>query len=153
MAGNRPGGVTVLAILEFLGGILDLGGGAYYLNYVGSLVSAYGLSATNVTDYYAFYAIELVFGLIALAVGYAFWTGKAWGWRLGIFASIASVIYSLGFGAYFVSVYGDYTELSGGAIGLIVSLIVIYYLTRPHVKAYFGTGQPTMMPPPPPPPM
>lgn len=151
MAGPRPGGVTVLAVLEFLGGIIGLGAGAYYLNDVNNIAASLGYTISDVPDFLAFYGIELAVGILALLVGYGLWKGIGWGWTLGVLLSAVNVIYAFGFGAYFVATYGDYTELSSSLASLVVALIVIYYLTRPHVKAFFGKGPAAFAAPPPPP--
>jgi hypothetical protein len=40
---------------------------------------------------------------------------------------------------------------AGSIVGLILQVLILYYLTRPHVKAFFGKG--TMVPAQPVPPV
>jgi len=63
----------------------------------------------------------VIVGLISLAVAYGFWTGSGWGWWLGIILAILQI----------VSIF------SLNVIGFIIGIIMVYYLTRPHVKAWF----------------
>ena len=55
--------------------------------------------------------------------------GKGWAWTLGIIIFVLSMISNL-----IQVVFGNYSS----AIGVVIDLGIIYYITRPHVKAYFG---------------
>jgi hypothetical protein len=142
MATERPFGVVILVILEVLGalGLLGIGGllvagGGFFamlgtipgLEFIAGLIVAVG-------------AILLLLGIISLIVAWGLWTGQGWAWTLAIVLTIISLI---------ISIPG---ALAGvGVIGLIIDIIILYYLTRPHVKAFFGKGPPAEAPPPPPP--
>ncbi len=115
---NRPTGVTVLAILEILGGLAGLGFGAALIGNVSTLRSALG-------------ALALIFGILALVLGIGFLGGKGWAWTLGIVVGVLNIITSL-----VQTAIGFYNSI----IGIIFPIIIIYYLMRPHVKAFFGKG-------------
>lgn len=97
---NRPLGITILAILAVLGGLVSLA--------VGAFASGFGL-------------VLVIIGLVELAVAYGYWTGKSWGWWLGIVGAVLDIvsIFSLNY------------------FGFIIGIIMLYYLTRPNVKAWF----------------
>jgi uncharacterized membrane protein (DUF2068 family) len=129
MREHRPTGITILAVLEVIGGLALLLGGAGSLA-GGAIIGSGGLAGLG--------AVLLILGLVSFAVAYGLWTGRGWAWTVALILSIISVIIngvSIAFGNY------------GSIVGLIIALIIIYYLTRPHVKAFFGKGGTTMPPP------
>jgi hypothetical protein len=80
---------------------------------------------------YALGALALIFGILGLVLGIGFLGGKGWAWTLGIVVGALNIIVSLvetGIGFY------------SSIIGIIFPIIIIYYLMRPHVKAFFGKG-------------
>src|SRR5436309_8934778 len=151
----RPTGVTVLAVLCIIAAIAFLLGGAvliglglvigtYAASQVTSSLATAGFSGlaslgagTIAAIITAIGAIALILGILYLAVGVGFLGGKGWAWTLGIIVSIIGIVLDvvqIGFGAY------------SNVLGLIIGIIIVYYLTRPHVKAFFGTGSPMMSP-------
>ncbi len=115
---KRPTGVTVLAILELLGGLAGLGAGAILIGNSSALYSALG-------------GLALIFGILSLVLGIGFLGGKRWAWTLGIVVGVLNIITSIAESA--IGMYGD-------IVGIIFPIIIIYYLMRPHVKAFFGKG-------------
>lgn len=111
----RPTGVTILAVLAAIAGIISLFIGILLLVAVAILASAL-LVANGVTDF-------------VLAIGYM--DGSGWAWMLAMI-----------FGA--VNIVGSIIEiaigLSNNVLGIVISVITILYLTRPKVKAFFGRG-------------
>jgi drug/metabolite transporter (DMT)-like permease len=133
---KRPLGVTILAILAILAGIGGLigGGGSMALP---SIISATGKSMSlpfPMVYFYAIGAVLLILGLISFFVAYGFWTGKRWAWMIGIILAILNII----FGAVNIAI-GSYSAI----VSIIFYLIIIFYLTRPHIKAWFGRGPAT----------
>lgn len=134
---SRPTGVTILAVLEFIVGIFALLGGTGAL--VGSaFAGVFGYGA--LTGLLAALGVFLLLtGILALIVGWGMWTGKGWAWAVGLVLAAIGIVSSL-------------VSLPGSIISIVIDLLIIYYLTRPHIKAYFGKGQPaqTMAPASPP---
>ncbi len=136
---KRPTGVTVLAILEILGGLAGLVGGAALIG-VAALVSSSnfatlypqlaGIGSVS-TLLYALGALALIFGILGLVLGIGFLGGKGWAWTLGIVVGILNIV---------VSIAETAIGFSSNIIGIIFPIIIIYYLMRPHVKAFFGKG-------------
>ena len=134
MAGTgaaRPTGVTILAALAFIGGILGiLGSLAIVLG--GAVVSTVSGSAG---------AFIMIFGLATLALsvvelflGYGAWTLKAWAWQLGFILMALNIVVAL------------LTFLSGGSlfsllITLVFAAIIAYYLDTPEVRTAFAAPQ------------
>ncbi len=136
---KRPTGVTVLAILEILGGLAGLVGGAALIG-VAALVSSSnfatlypqlaGIGSVS-TLLYALGALALIFGILGLVLGIGFLGGKGWAWTLGIVVGILNIV---------VSIAETAIGFSSNIIGIIFPIIIIYYLMRPHVKSFFGKG-------------
>ena len=147
----RPTGVTVLAVLDILGFIFGLIGGIGLIGIAALSTSALatqypGLSSISgaASLLYALGAIVLIFGILSLIVAIGFLGGKGWAWTFGIVVGIISIVISIAEAI----IIGASTNV----VGIIFQIIIIYYLTRPHVKAFFGKGT-TMPPPMQPPPM
>ena len=107
---HRPLGVTLVAILTAIGGLIFLGSGLVLL------IVGIGF-------------ILLVLGIAYLVMAYGLWKGKGWAWTITLILSVISIISAI------VSIaYGGY----GAIINIIINAVIIYYLYRPNVKAYFG---------------
>jgi len=115
----RPTGVTVLGVLTILIGLFGTLGGAALVMSPDTVVA--GLSA-----------LAFVIGLLYIAAGIGFLQGHGWAWTLGILVSILSLIRNLAEVAVGAAVFG--------IPGIIVAVIVIYYLMTPKVKTFFGRG-------------
>jgi hypothetical protein len=127
----RPIGITILGIIEILIGVLGflvsiaiIGVSALFstLPAVGTRISTVGVVIGGVF---------LFFSLIWLATGVGFLHGKGWAWTLGMIFTVLSIL-----GAAYVAFTGLYQ--AGYALGFWV--LMIFYLTRSRVKAFFGKG-------------
>ena len=107
---HRPLGVTIIAILTLIGGIIFLASGLFLL------IIGIGI-------------ILLALGIAYLVMAYGLWKGKAWAWTITLILSAIGIIVAI------VSiVLGNVAAI----INAIIHGIVIYYLYRPNVKAFFG---------------
>ncbi len=146
---RRPTGVTILGVLAILGGIALLVAGIALIG-LGLVIGTYAGSAfTNALSnagysglasisagtlaifLLALGAVILILGILYFAVGIGYFGGKGWAWTVGIIVTAISVVL-------------DIVQIGLGAVsnvfGLVIGLLIIYYLTRPHVKAFFGKG-------------
>jgi hypothetical protein len=126
----RPLGITLLAVLHilqaivfFLGGIALIVLGAFigrglfglprFLNGVVSLIGV----------------VVIVIGLLSLGLAWGLWTGKGWAWILSLVVAALGLIVSL-------------ISLARGRLGatvvLVLDAMIVYYLFRPNVRAFFG---------------
>ena len=118
--GNRPTGISILAILEIFGGIVAIISGLLIAIAGSSILGGLG----NILG-----IVAIISGLFAVAVGYGFWTGAKWSWWLAI------IIYALGIISSLASiVVGSILSV----IGLIIEALLLYYITRPGVKSWFN---------------
>lgn len=130
----RPTGVTILAILDLIGGVLAIIAG-------GTLAAVGGSGILGTLGYGSLLGglvavlggAILVFGFLAVTVGYGLWSGKSWAWMVAIALYAIGALFSLGSLAL-----GSYSSI----ISLAIYALVIWYLMKPHVKAYFGRGTP-----------
>ena len=143
----RPTGVAILAILDIIGGIIAL--------LVGGLlaVGSSALTAFYGTFIFAGFlavigGIVAVVGILAVLVGWGLWSGKGWAWTLAFVLAILGIV-----GGLISVAFGGFTSV----VGLLIDVLIVWYLLRPHVKAYFGRGiaaaQPASMAQNPPPTM
>ena len=124
---ERPLGVTILAILMMLGGLLSLMGLASATMY-GVLYLAYSGVA----------------GIIGLILGYSMWTLTPWARKAAIIWYIISLLLSIVMTAFIAAIIdaiypglGTMTAIIAILPSLIISLIVILYLNTGGVRAAF----------------
>jgi hypothetical protein len=127
-ASARPTGITILAILAAIGGVLGIVGGLG-VTLLGGLLSAY----TGV-----FGGLITIIGLAAIIVGvaqivsaYGFWTLKPWGWMVGVGIAVANIVIA-------VLWYLAGSGISNQILSVVISAVILYYLWQPSIKALFG---------------
>ena len=108
----RPGLVSAIAVLHFVGTALML------LAAVSMLITAFGSAAADRPTLFVFGVICLVFGAASLATGIGLWKMRDWGRTLQI------VLACIG--------------LLALPLGTIISILLLVYFTRPHVKILFS---------------
>jgi hypothetical protein len=121
---HRPTGITVLGALAGLKGALDL---LFALPVMGIGIIGAGVAAGLWNGF-----LSLASGLVWLAVAYGFFKLRPWTWTLALVVTGLAVLSTV------VSALWDPGWLLCGLFGLILPAIVLWYLTRPHVKAAFG---------------
>jgi hypothetical protein len=105
---QRPTGVVILTILEVIAAVYTLFAGA----------AAGTLLAFAAPVLAGLGGLFILIGLVELLLAWGLYTGKNW-------ARIVAIIFAI-------------LGLLAIPIGTIISIIILYYLTRPHVKAFFG---------------
>ena len=139
---NRPAGVTILAVLEFIGaaclallGVLVIvGAGAGFL---GSMSQGQGGMGGLMAMLGGALAVFLfVFAAIGGLVGWGLLTLKNW-------ARIVQIVFSaLGvLGTLFGLVHFSSAMMVGFVIRLAINGLIIWYLLQPNVAAAFNAGQ------------
>jgi len=120
---KRPMGVTIIAVLSAIGGVLAIIGG-FGLMALSSAVNAI-TSAAGVSAAYPLFSAS-VWGIILIALGvldligaYGAWNLKKWAWTLLIGLMVFSILQNLAF----MSVNGGSVILS-----LVIDAVIIYYL-------------------------
>jgi hypothetical protein len=120
--GARPTGITILAVLAAIGGILGLFGGFVVLlagtAIFGGAGALLGIAA-------------LAYAGLLIAAAYGFWTLQPWAWPLGVavavFGIVISILYILG---------GQ--SIASQILGIVVDGVILYYLNQPTIRSLFG---------------
>lgn len=134
----RPTGVTIIAILAFIGGIFAIVAGLG-LTVLGGILGG-ALAASGEAAGGIFGGLMAVFGIGTLGIGIAeiivgwgLWGLKPWAWMVAVILFIANIALSL------------LTALGGGdlislntIVGIAIPAIILYYLMTPPVKTAFG---------------
>jgi len=116
---ERPTGITVLAILNIIIGFADF----ISIFVIGSLTDMAWLQLGTMS--WLIGDILVLQGIVLLVLAYGFLGGKAWAWTLGLIFGVWDFVLGL-------------ILLPAGIIRIIYGALVIYYLMRTNVKAYFG---------------
>jgi lysylphosphatidylglycerol synthetase-like protein (DUF2156 family) len=168
-ARTQPAGVGVLALLTIISGIIILLlGFLMFISLVsmGTKMRMPMFYIIGIANFFTF----LLFGSITTILGWGLWFGKKWAWwitviLLGIIIVFApaSILQGNLSGSLFVARIGNNlvtagsTNISSNSLAalltLIIALITLWYMFRPHVRSYFGVSvrYPASPPPPPPP--
>ena len=88
----------------------------------------------------------LTIGIGYLVVSYGLLKGKIWAWKITIVLTILSIAVQIVSGItnsiFTASITDDGSAVAAGflgqIIGIAINIIMLYYLYRPHVKAFFG---------------
>src|ERR687893_1132140 len=102
---HRPLGVTVIAILTIIGGIIFLVSGLVLL------IIGIGI-------------ILLALGIAYLVMAYGLWKGKGWAWTISLILAGIGIITGI--------VYIIQDNIAGGIASIIINGVIIYYLYRPN---------------------
>ena len=107
----RPLGVTIIAILLVITGIISFVSGLILL------IILIGI-------------VPLALGIAYLVMAYGLWKGRGWAWTISLILSGIGIVMGI--------VYIIQDNLGGGIASIIINGVIIYYLNRPNVKAFFG---------------
>jgi hypothetical protein len=117
---GRPAGVTILAVLYFIQGILMLLVPIMVSVCLASMLSLPGVEEAEGDIFAAGALCWIVFGILALVyflIGFGLLKGAGW-------ARIVAIILAI-------------IGLFNVPIGTIISIIILWYLFKPEIKAYF----------------
>jgi uncharacterized membrane protein HdeD (DUF308 family) len=123
---HRPLGVTLIAALTIIAGIVFLASGitavtvAPFLS--GTQTFLVGLSAGAGAAF-------LALGIAYFVMAYGLLKGKRWAW------TVTLVLSSIGIALGFVSIV---TGHIGAVLSVIINAVILYYIYRPNVKSFFG---------------
>ena len=125
--GHRPTGITILGILYIILGIGFLLGAAFF-----GVLSASFMQSSVLSGFGAIGGFIAIFMIIAAIIEFviagALFSGKSWGRTIVMIFAILDIIFQGG-----SLLVGNV----GGVLAIILDLIVLYYMWRPHVIRYF----------------
>jgi hypothetical protein len=152
---HRPTGVTIIAILTIISGILFLLSGIVLVA-LGALFSGNSTSISQGVAQF-FGTISAVVGGVLLAIGieyivmsYGLLKGKGWGWTITIILIIIGIVIQIVSTSVITTsslentknvISGIVGSITFPLIGIAINIVILYYLYRPHVKAYFGKAK------------
>ena len=108
---HRPLGVTIIAVLLVIAGIISFVGGLILLIILVGIVF-------------------LALGIAYFVMAYGLWKGRGWAWTISLIISGIGIVMGI--------VYIIQDPFGGGIVNIIINGVIIYYLNRPNVKAFFG---------------
>ncbi len=125
---DRPLLITLIGLIYLLLGLV--------FTFIGALI-AFGMAA-ELADLAAMEgtvltiigAVVLIFGLINLIIGWGFLRGWAIMWYLGVIFNAIGLLFTIG-GIVMAA-------LLPFVVPLVIYAVILYYLFRPNVKAFFG---------------
>lgn len=134
---QRPMGITILAILAAVGGLLGLIGVCSLIGLgglLGGALAAGGLPGAGVlvgglSVFFSLYSIAVA--ILDLVFAYGAWYLKPWAWILGIITQGLSLLQNL------INIFNG-ESFFGQLIGIAISAAILYYLFTPEVKRAFG---------------
>ena len=129
-ASSRPLGITLLALLHVLQAIFFFFGGIALIA-LGAFIRRgfFGLPRILHGVVSLIGVVVIVIGLLYLGLAWGLWTGKGWAWILSLLLAALGIV---------VSVISLIRGGFGTIVVLILDAIIVYYLFRPNVRAFFG---------------
>ncbi len=179
---ERPFGVTIIAVLAIIEGVLLVFGGLSFLAF-GTFFATVPIEdivinqqqqpelqlqqqqqqqqlqeVQNAAELQAltqfFASIGIVIGGIVLAVGigylvvsYGLLKGKGWAWTITVVLSIIAIIVQIisaittANALLSYDINASWAGIISHIIGIAINGVIIYYLFRSHVKAFFGKSK------------
>lgn len=135
MTVQRPTGITILAVLQLIGGALTLLFGLSSVFLGGTLFAAgvvqEGAPAGVGGVMFGIGIASIIVGIFGLIAGYGLFTLKGWGWTLAIFYSLFNILQGI------ISLFQG-TNIPGSIVGLVISGLILYYLNQSNIKRAFG---------------
>ena len=148
---ERPDGITVIAILIIIGGIFLIAGGISLMG-LGAVLSMTSENIIQNTDIdadlnelaslgsipLALGVILLILGIAYLIVSYGLLKGKGWAWVVTIIVTIIGLIIQIISAIIAASITSSVLYgLVSHIVGIFISGVIIYYMFRPNVKAFY----------------
>lgn len=129
---RRPLGVTIIAVLDIVVGLIALLGGI--LGFLGLGLAGGRLPTVLDAIGGVLLGIAIIIGLVSLFVGWGLWTLRPWAyWTTVVLEIITIVDHLLGWLAHRLSTASLISDI------LIPVIIVVYLLADPNVREAFRT--------------
>tara|TARA_B100000315_G_C14429733_1_gene519561 strand:+ start:355 stop:819 length:465 start_codon:yes stop_codon:yes gene_type:complete len=114
---KRPIGVTIIAILSMILGLLSILSGIDTVSNLEGEIVLVGI-------------LYLIIGLMALPSGYGLLKGKRWAWNLSIGVAIVNIMRNI------VELVLETLDSTTVIMTIIICVLIIAYLMKPSTKAF-----------------
>ena len=111
--GVRPSGITILAVLYWLGAIIAIVGGLAYFSVLVYFVPPAFLALFRMVG-----AVLILIAILDIVIGWGLWNLKRWARTVAIVLAIVGLI--------------------NFPIGTAISIITLWYLFKSDIKAFFA---------------
>jgi hypothetical protein len=119
---TRPTGITILAVLAAIGGIIGLFGG-FVVTFGGTVL--FGGAGTLLG------LALLAFSALSIAFAWGAWTMQPWAWPLGVVIAAGEIVLAI---VWIIGGASIFSEI----VNIVVYGAVLYYLNQPTIKSLFG---------------
>jgi hypothetical protein len=68
--------------------------------------------------------VLLILAIVGFIMTWGLWSGKSWARTITMILQVISIVTGI-------------FSLPGSLINILISIVMLYYLTRPHIKAYY----------------
>lgn len=126
---QRPGGVTALAILVGIAGVIVLVIG--FIAVIGAGATWLGASDASAIPAATIGAFYLALGLITLFVAWSLLSLRRWAWVLAVIVVVVQLA------GHVASVVARDIGVPQAIVASVIPVIVLVYLTRPRVRSAF----------------
>lgn len=142
MKEGRPKGITLLGIFDIIQGpvLLLISMALFVLLPIlaknpEQLTKPTGLAYDVLTGWMGYVTASGFFalGITTTCTGIGLLKKKQWAWKIAVFLSLIGIVISL----IPLPFYHDPTTLIEAIIEIVLDIIVLYYLYKPHIKEYF----------------
>ncbi len=127
---TRPTGITVLAVLTAIAGVLLLLGG-FAAVFGGALLG--GVVNAPLGGLVALIGVAtLVLGAVYFFSAFGLWNLRIWAWQLAVIASIAQIVLTV------IQYLGGAVGIGSVVIQVLISGLILWYLNQPPIRATFN---------------
>lgn len=142
---KRPFGITVIGVLGIIEGIFGPLIGLFLVVISPYLANHYNSLSTNSILFsgpfsYAFGGFLIAEGVACFIISMGMLRGRKWAWKTSIVLYLIGMIVS---GILCIWPSSNLSNIASSVFGAGIDALIIYYFYRPHVKSYFGIGNPT----------
>lgn len=143
---KRPRGITVIGIMNVIGGPFAFFVGVCFVLLIPNMdknPEAYQSGLWYLTGWLGYpVAVGItLMGIGSTIAGAGLLKGKQWAWKLTIGLSFMGIAHAA---VLAISKIGDLFNVVNMIISVVIDVIILYYLYRPSVKAYFGKMIPSV---------
>ena len=141
--GSRTRGITLLAILEgigsffmLLGGVALIGLSAFLgaggwemipeevLQQIADAFTGVPIIAFTTSFLMVVGLILLILAVLGFIMTWGLWSGKSWARTITMILAVISIVAGV-------------FSLPGSLVSILCDIVILYYLTRPHIQAYY----------------